>query len=122
MEEMITVDGKSFKCPSKFRWKKSDVSASDAGRTEDTVMHKNRIGRARTLSLGWTSLTKEEIHEVLTAFDPEYVFVTYWDPLDGREVTREFYTGDMDAEVSWWAKGHERYSTLNFDIIERKAT
>ena len=47
-------------------------------------------------------------------------YLNYWDPLDGRDVTREFYTGDMEANVKWWAKGHERYSTLDFDIITRR--
>ena len=119
MDEIIIVDGRSYKCPSKLKWKKSDVSAKDAGRTDDVTMHKNRIGKKRTLSLGWINLTKEEIHELLVAFDPEYVDVTYWDPLDGKDITRNFYTGDMEADVKWWAKGHERYSSLNFDIIER---
>ena len=27
---------------SKFKWKKSDVSAKNAGRTQDVKMHKNR--------------------------------------------------------------------------------
>ena len=65
------------------------------------------------------NLTKEQIHRILVAFDPEYVMVTYWDPLEGQDVTKEFYTGDMEANVKWWAKGHERYSTLDFDVIER---
>lgn len=119
VEEPIIVDGKTFKCPSIIKWKKSDISGKDAGRTDDTKMHKNRVGKKRTLSLGWINLTKQEIHEILVAFDPEYVKVTYWDPLDGTAVTRDFYTGDMEADVSWWAKGRERYSTLNFDVIER---
>lgn len=119
MDELIIVDGKTFKCPSKLKWKKSDISGSDAGRTDDTLMHKNRVGKKRALSLGWVNLSKQEIHEILVAFDPEYVFVTYWDPLDGKEVTREFYTGDIEANVKWWAKGKERYSTLDFDIVER---
>lgn len=119
MDELIIVDGKTFKCPSKLKWKKSDISGSDAGRTDDTLMHKNRVGKKRALSLGWVNLSKQEIHEILVAFDPEYVFVTYWDPLDGKDVTREFYTGDIEANVKWWAKGKERYSTLDFDIVER---
>ena len=45
--------------------------------------------------------------------------VTYWDPLVGTDVTKEFYTGDMEADVRWWAKGRERYSTVEFDVIER---
>jgi hypothetical protein len=104
---------------SKFKWKKSDVSAKNAGRTQDVKMHKNRVAKKRTLGLGWVNLTKEQIHQILVAFDPEYIMVTYWDPLAGTDVTKEFYTGDMEANVKWWAKGHERYSTLDFDVIER---
>lgn len=119
MDEIIIVDGKTFKCPSSLKWKKSDISASTAGRTDDARMHKDLVAQKRTLSLGWINLSKEEIHEVLTAFSPEYVNVTYWDPLDGKDVKRNFYTGDMEADVKWWAKGRERYSTLSFEIIER---
>lgn len=118
VDNVIVVDGHTFKCPSSLRWKKSDISGEDAGRTQDTRMHKNRVGEKRTLSLGWVNLTKMEIHAILKAFAPEYVFVTYWDPLDGSDATREFYTGDMTADVKWWAYGRERYSTLSFDIIE----
>lgn len=119
MDDVIKVDGKVFKCPSGLKWKKSDISGKDAGRTDDTIMHKNKLSEKRTLSLSWINLTKQEIHEILSAFDPEYVDVTYWDPKDGADCTRTFYTGDMEADVKWWAKGRERYSTLSFDIIER---
>ena len=68
MDGMISVDGKTFKCPSSFKWKKNDISASDAGRTDDTLMHKNKVGEKRTLSLGWVCLSKAEIHEILVAF------------------------------------------------------
>lgn len=118
MNVIDLTGGGEFDYPSKMKWKKSDVSGADAGRTDDTRMHKNRRAKKRTLSLGWINLSKERIHKILTAFDPEYVWVKYWDPLDGKNVTREFYTGDMEADVRWWAKGRERYSTLNFDIIE----
>lgn len=108
----------TFPYPSKMKWKKSDISSNSAGRTNDTKMHKNRIGEKRTLSLGWSNLGKEKIHEILVAFDPEYVQVKYWDPLTGQDETKEFYTGDMEADVRWWAKGRERYSTLDFEIVE----
>ena len=119
MDEIIKIDGKTFKHPSKFKWKKSDVSGKSAGRDDDILMHKDKRGEKRTLSLGWIQLKKQEIHEILVAFSPEYVDVTYWDPLIGEDVTKNFYTGDMEAEVKTWVKGMERYSTLNFDIVER---
>lgn len=116
---IIPSSAKTFKCPAKFGWKKSDVSGNDAGRTDDVLMHKNRIGKKRTLILGWINLSKSEIHEILAAFDPEYIGLRYWDPLSGKEDIRIFYTGDMEADVKWWAKGRERYSSLNFDVVER---
>ena len=120
--ENIVIKVGGVKLPkevSMFKWKKSVVYAKNAGRTQDVKMHKNRIAKKRTLSLGWVNLTKTQITAILQAFDPEYVMVTYWDPLEGRDVTREFYTGDMEADVKWRAKGLERFSTLDFDVIER---
>lgn len=79
-----------------------------------------RTGLQKAYSEPWLGKSdKEQIHQILVAFDPEYIMVTYWDPLAGTDVTKEFYTGDMEANVKWWAKGHERYSTLDFDVIER---
>lgn len=103
---------------SSLKWKKSDVSGKNAGRTLDVKMHKNRLAQKRTLSLGWVNLTKEQIKTTLALFEPEYVDVTYWDPALGT-VTKNFYTGDMEANVKWWYEGKERFSTLNFDVIER---
>lgn len=113
----LTGDG-SFPYPSGFKWKKSDVSGLQAGRSSDTKMHKDKKAEKRTLSLSWTQLTKAEIHTVLSAFSPEYVQAKYWDPMLGADTTKTFYTGDMEADVKWWAKGRERYSSLSFDVIE----
>ena len=40
-----SVNGVAVKSPSTYKWKLEDLSASDAGRTEDTVMDKKRIGQ-----------------------------------------------------------------------------
>ena len=79
----LTGDG-NFKYPSQFKWKKSDISKSNAGRTRDYRMHKNKGAEKRTLSLGWKQLSKAMVHEILSAFKPEYVWVKYWDPMEGK--------------------------------------
>lgn len=116
---MMKVDGKAIKSPSKFDWGLQDVSGSDAGRTQDGTMHKNRITQKRKIDLAWSFPTKEETHAILIAFNPEYVDVTYWDPLDGEEVTRTFYVGDRSAPVKMWNINNKRYTTVSFNIIER---
>lgn len=46
---IFKVGGVSMPCPSAYDWSLSDVSASESGRTDDSLMHKNRV--AQKLSL-----------------------------------------------------------------------
>lgn len=116
---MILVDGVKIKTPSTFSWGLQDVSSGDAGRTQDAKMHKNRIAKKRKIDLVWAMPTPEEAHAILVAFDPEYINVTYYDPLDGKKVTRNFYTGDKTAPVKIWTVNNKHYESISFNIIER---
>ncbi len=116
-----SVDGKACPCPSTFSWGLQDNSASDAGRVEDAndTMYKNRTSQKRKISLAWQNPTPERTASILQMFNPEYIMVTYWDAMDGKEETREFYVGDRSAPVQQWFVGGERYSQVSFNIIER---
>lgn len=116
---MIRVDGRRVKTPSVFHLSFQDISASDAGRTTDALMHKNRVARKRKISLAWNAPTPNEAHDILTAFAPEYFNVEYYDPLIGGTTTKTFYSGDQEAPVKIWAVGNKRYEQISFDVIER---
>lgn len=113
-----SVDGVAVLCPSSFTFNLSDVSAADAGRTEDTNMDKMRIGQAVHLNLQWNALTWAEASSVLRAFNPEYIIVTYLDALDGDYRTSEFYVGDRAAPMYNAAVG--LWENVSFNIVERK--
>jgi hypothetical protein len=113
-----SVDGVSVLCPASYTYKLSDISAADAGRTEDLNMDKMREGQAVHLELSWKALTWAEASSVLRAFNPEYITVTYMDALSGTWRTSQFYVGDRsapmyNAQVGLW-------SNISFNIIERK--
>ena len=114
---IISVDGKEVPSPSSFVWSLSDISADDAGRTEDMVMHKNRKGQAVTLQMSWRYVTTAEASQILKAFNPEYVFVTYIDPLEGGTRRREFYVGDRNSPMYNGALG--LWEEVSFTIIQR---
>lgn len=103
-------------CPSTYVWSVNDVSDSDAGRTEDGLMHKMRIGRKRKLELEWQNVTTAIAHTVLTAFAPEYVSVKCLDPLAGGLVTKRFYSGDQKSQAYNTRLG---LWTVLFNIIEQ---
>ena len=116
---MLVVDGVPIKEPSEMTYGLQDVSASNAGRTQDTIMWKNRVGQKVTLGLAWSMTTPEETAEILQAFDPEYIMVTYHDAKLNRKVTKEFYSGDKTAPVHIWSVNRKYYNKISFNIIER---
>ena len=115
---MITVDGVDVKTPSSFTWGLQDISASESGRTDDTIMHKNRVGQKRKISLQWNGTDRETTAKILQAFNPEYISVTYPDAMSGVDETRRFYVGDRTAPYKCWWAGNHRMESVSFDIIE----
>ena len=112
-----SVDGKYIKCPSSYLWKLEDVSAADAGRTEDTMMHKKRVGQVVGLELSWQNIPTNEVSELLKAFNPEYITVCYLDAMEGKYVTSEFYVGNRSAPMYNSRLGV--WQNVSFNIIER---
>ena len=116
---MITVNGVDMPCPSSFSWGLQDVSASESGRTDDALMHKNRVAQKRKISLQWNGPTWKQTSLILEAFDREYVSVRYPDSMSGTYETRTFYVGDRTSPYKCWWVGNRRMESVSFDIIER---
>ena len=112
-----SVDGKAIRCPSSYKWKMQDISASDAGRTEDTKMDKKRIGQIRKLELEWQNISTSEVAAILQAFNPQYFQVCYLDALTGMYRTSEFYAGDRSSPMYNARLGV--WTNVAFNIIER---
>ena len=71
----LKVDGVAMPCPSSFTWGLQDISASESGRTDDTIMHKNRVGQKRKLSIGWNAPDWDTACDIIQAVNPEYIEV-----------------------------------------------
>lgn len=111
------VNGAEIYCPSVYKWALEDLSSSDAGRTEDTVMDKMRIGQIVKIELAWNGLTTEKASKVLKAFNEEYLEIEYLDPLQGQYIKSEFYVGNRTAPLYNSEKGV--WQNVSFNIIER---
>lgn len=116
---LLQVDGVNIPDPSKYTYGLQDVSASDAGRTEDALMQKNRVAQKRKLELEWQNIGPEKVSGILTAFNPEYVSVRYHDSMDNQYETRTFYVGDRSNVLYSFVTPTGIISTLKFNIIER---
>lgn len=111
-----SVGGAAIPCPSKYNWKLSDVSSADAGRTEDGKMHKERITQKVQLELEWQNMGDVAANTILTAFNPEYINVKYYDYKAQGFLTKTFYVGDRSVTSYNRALG---IGTIAFNIIEQ---
>ena len=105
-------------CPSSYSWKLSDVSASDAGRTEDAIMHRKYVARKRHLELEWQNVSRQDAYRILKAFSTteDYITITYWDVLENAYAERNFYAGDRESPTYNMALGIQ--SSVKFNVIE----
>lgn len=112
------VNGVDCPTPSEFGWSLQDVSAADSGRTQDAVMHKNRVAVKEKIQLSWNAPKPDKAAQILQMFTAEYFDVTYRSPLTNSVVTKTFYRGDAQASTYWWAN-NGLFEKISFNIIER---
>lgn len=106
--------------PSSYEVTVIDVSSPDAGRTEDTAMHKMRIGQSLRIDVEWSYPTRTDCAYVMTAFNAEYMNITFIDPrVASGFVTKRFYVGDRKMPL--WNSYHSRWENLSFGIIQQNS-
>lgn len=116
---LIRVDGVDMPNPSKLQWGLQDVSIGDSGRDDSGYMYKGRVTQKVKIELEWSAVTPSVASTILTAFNPEYINVRYFDPMENAYKTIEAYVGDRAAPVKMWTDNAKIYETVSFNIIER---
>ena len=119
----LTINGVDF-MPYTFRegfkWQHSDIDASDAGRTMDGTMIRARVTSKVRLDITCRPLTLQECSIVLTAIEPEWLTVTYTDPMQGRDVTKTMYSNNRPAAFAVKHKdGTEWWNGITFPLVEQ---
>lgn len=119
---MVTLNGVSVIDPSSLKWGLSDISASDAGRDEQTIMHKMLLGQKRQYELAWNMISPEDASTILKAINAKETFeCTLWDAMENQMQTRTYYVGDRSAPMQQWIpdrKDGKLFNQLSFTLIE----
>ena len=101
------------------KWERSDIDGSDAGRTMDGVMQRNRVATKVRLDITCRPLTRAEASTVLTAIMPQFVSVTYTDPQLGTDTTKTMYSNNNPATYLIKKGNSELWDGITFPLIER---
>lgn len=101
-------------------WQRTDREGSNAGFSLSGLTIRDRIATKISLAIACRPLSSDELQTLLTLLLPEFVSVTYDDPMEGP-VTKTMYTNSNEASLLH-AKPDETYeywSNISFTLNER---
>lgn len=102
-----------------LKWSRNDIDAPNTGRDMSGLMHRGRVSTKIRLDVTCKLLEAAELRTVLQAIIPEYVSVTYDDPLYGT-TTKTMYSNNHPAVYQLHKNdGREYWSGVTFPLIER---
>lgn len=99
-----------------IKWQRNDLDGSNAGRTMDGTMHRERITSKVRLDITCIPLKSEDAGKVLNAIFPEYVTVEYTDPMYGV-TTKTMYSNNTPA--TYINTNTDCWEGITFPLIER---
>ena len=102
-----------------FKWSRYDVDSPSTGRALNGLMYRGRVATKIRLDIKCRPLTATELNTVLNAILPEYVTVTYSDPMYGT-VTKTMYSNNNPAVHALTnSNGTEWWDGISFPLVER---
>ena len=99
-----------------IKWQRNDLDGSNAGRTMDGTMHRDRVTSKIRLDITCLPLSSEDAQIVLNAIYPEYVEVEYTDPMYGN-VIKTMYSNNNPA--TYINTTTDMWEGITFPLIER---
>lgn len=102
------------------QWKRNDIDGPNAGRTLSGLMIRDRVSTKIRLDITCRQLTLPEVRMLLNLLMPEFVSVTYDDPMDGL-VTRTMYANNNTAQFLFARENDtkEWWDGVSFPLVER---
>jgi len=102
-----------------IKWQRNDIEAPGTGRTMDGTLMRGRIATKIRLDITCRPLTKAELSIVLNAIYPQFVTVTYDDPMYGRVIKTMYSNNNPASFMMINPQGIETWNGVTFPLIER---
>ena len=116
------------------KWSRHDIDGPNAGRSMSGLMIRDRVATKIRLDITCRPLNHDELHALLNLILPEFVTVTYNDPMYGT-VSKTMYANENTADFlirknpiqtdRWWiCRGSvpdstELWNNISFPLVER---
>ena len=128
---ILKINGNDIADPQTLTWDMYDLDGEEgAGRTQDGLLHRDRVAVKRKLNCTWGPLEPAEMAVLLRAMKDVFFELEYPDAYGNEDVpiedddfyrTGEFYVGDRSTPLYVWnnEKGKFLWEGLSANFIER---
>lgn len=101
------------------KWTRNDLDGPNAGRTLSGLMIRDRVAIKIKLEITCRDLTGEELNMLMNLTLPEFVSVTYDDPIYGT-TTKTMYSNNNAATLGRInTAGRRVWNSITFPLIEQ---
>lgn len=119
---ILKINNADIADPKTLTWDIYDLDGEEgAGRTQDGLMHRDRVTVKRKINCTWGPLEPAEMSALLKAMDDVFFTLSYPDAHDGGYREGAFYVGDRSVPMYMWnnEKGKFLWEGLSANFIER---
>lgn len=102
-----------------LKWQRSDVDSAQATRTLDGSLQRSRIATKIRLDITCRPLTDSEAAIILNLILPEWVTVTYSDPMLGVRSNIVMYSNNNPASYCIKKGQTDLWDGITFPLIEK---
>ena len=93
------VDISTYIQDSGLEWQRNDLDGPNAGRTLTGLLIRDRVAVKATFKVTCRPLTGAQLSTILSLIAPEWVTVTYTDPITNTVVTKTMYSNNIPATL-----------------------
>ena len=119
---ILQINNVDVSDPKTLTWDIYDLDGEEgAGRTQDGLMHRDRVAVKRKLNCTWPPMEPQEMSILLQQMDNVLFTVRYPDAHDGAYREGTFYVGDRSTPLYMWNNEKQKYlwEGLSANFIER---
>jgi len=117
----IIIDGTDITSLIAYRgvkWSRNDIDGPNAGRNMAGTMIRDRVTTKMRLDVTCHPLTDEHHTMLMRLLMPEFVTVSYFDPVDGQ-VSKVMYANNNSSGYLMVKNGTEYWEEVTFPLVER---
>ncbi|WP_338630820.1 DUF6711 family protein [Clostridium baratii] len=115
---MLKINGVAVATPKSLQVDIADLDG-ESNRNLKGLLIRDRIDVKRKLNLEWGLLSVAECSKLLKAVSSVFFQVEFFDPQEGRFITKTMYVGDRNIPVQSYIKGVMKWEGLKMNFIER---